>query len=263
MNDTNYQFMPAFGPEADINVKEATAAKKYRLGQKYEDSFGRTFRYTKNGGTALVQALMTQCGITATSQFTAVVQTGYARKAGDRKRITCLVVTDASAVVGGAEDAFESGFLVCNKVSPAVVGDIYPILSSKVLDATHIQLDLATPWVNDMLATGEITLTVSRWYGSTVVPNATATQAVNGVPLCAVAANYYYWSQTKGPAPIVVDTGETLVIGQAVGNPETLAVPGACGPVVSTDAAQVRDVWGTALSIAVAGEPALVDLCVE
>ena len=252
---------------AKQSIYESSAVQKHMLGTKLDTGAeGRVFRYAKAAGTALVQALMNQSGVTDATYFSVIPQTAYPQVVGDRD-IRVLVVTGAIAgeKVGAAENAFSGGWLVCNKVSPAVLGDIYQIVASKMFDETHIDLKLATPWRNAMLATGEVTLTVNKFYFSTVFAAFAETAPANGVALCPVPANYFYWSQVKGPAPLMLDGSETFVIGEMVGCPATLGTPGAAGEfVVAANAA--HQPWGVCMEIANAGtgaEPGLVDLCLE
>lgn len=248
------------------SIYEASASQNFMLGTKLELADGRVFRYAKASGTALVQALMNQSGVTATTYFSVIPQTAYPQVVGDRD-IRVLVVTGAigGTAVGYKENAFSGGWLVCNKVSPAVLGDIYQIVASKMVDETHIDLKLASGWRNAMLATGEVTLTVSKFYDSTVFASFTETGPANGVALCPVPALYFFWSQVKGPAPLMLDGSETFVIGQMVGCPTTLGTPGAAGEFVVASAA-AHQPWGACMEIANAGtggEPGLVDLNLE
>lgn len=248
------------------SIYEDSATQNFMLGTKLELADGRVFRYAYNGDVALVQARMNQSGVTAATYFTAIAQTGYAQVVGDLD-IRVLVTTGAIAgtAIGYKENAFSGGWLVCNKVSPAVLGDIYQIVASKMVDETHIDLKLATPWRNAMLATGEVTLTVSKFYWSTVFAAFAETAPANGVALCPVPINYYYWSQVKGPCPLDLDGSETYVIGEMVGCPTTLGTPGAGGEFVVASAA-AHQPWGVCMEIANAGtggEPGLVDLNLE
>jgi hypothetical protein len=266
-NDYKYSRFPIM-PDASPNsysyatvhdgLYTADATQRFVLGTKYETWDGRKFRYAKAGATALVQAYMNQSAVQE-SKMVEIAQTAYAQAVGNTA-ITVLCTTGSAA----GEDDFSGGYLVCNKVSPAVLGDIYGIVSSK-LQTTDTKLDLVldTPWRNAMLATGEISLTYSRWFKSVVTPTATSTSCVNGVALCPVPIGYYYWSQVKGPCPLIVDTGDTVEISSYVGNPRTSAVAGACGPITTVTTEQLRTIWGRVMSIAAAGEPAMVDLMLE
>lgn len=250
---------------AKQSIYEASATQKHMLGTKLDTGHeGRVFRYAKAGGTALVQARMNQSGVTSATYFTAIPQTAYARVVGETE-IRVLVTTGgiAGTTVGYTENGFSGGWLMCNKVSPAVLGDIYGIVASKYYSETLMDLKLATPWRNAMLATGEVTLTVSKFFGSTVFAAYDATAPANGVALCPVTANYFYWSQVKGPAPLLVDGSETYDIGQMIGCPITLGTAGNGGAQTLTTAEVLRAPWGVCMEIATDGEPGLVDLRLE
>jgi hypothetical protein len=246
----------AFGPSANFDVYSPQSTPITRLGMRFDDAFGRTFRYAKAGATPLVQAFMAQTAVKDT-KFVEIAQTGHAQVVGARK-ITVLCTTGSAA----KDDDFAGGWLVCNKVSPAIVGDIYPIISSRLQSTdTLLDLELATPWRNAMLATGEISLNYNRFFNTVVVPATTATARPIGVPLCAVPAYNYYWSQTRGPAPVIKDAGDTLVIGAYAGIPATDATPGTCGNATAT--AFAFPVYGRVMSLGDDNEPALIDLCLE
>jgi hypothetical protein len=246
----------SWGQTANVDVYTASATPQARLGFKFEDPFGRRFRYAKGGAVALVQAFMTQTAVQE-SKMVAIVQTGYAQAAGS-KRISVLCTTASAS----AEDDFAGGWLVCNKVSPLPVGDIYPIISSKLQSTdTILDLELATPWRNAMLVTGEVSLNYNMYFKTIVAIATTITAVPAGVPLCAVPAGYYYWSQTKGPAPLNKDAGDTLIIGAYAGIPATDAVAGTCGNATATGYA--FPVYGRVMSIGDDNEPALIDLNLE
>jgi hypothetical protein len=246
------------------DIYTASETQNFILGTKLEFADGRVFRYAKAGTVALVQALMNQSGVTATAYYSVIPQTAYAQPVG-RTDIRVLVATGgvAGTAIGSLENAFSGGWLVCNKVSPAVVGDIYGIVASKHASETLLDLKLATPWRNAMLATGEVTLTCSKFYKSAVFAAYDATATANGIALCAVPIGYFYWSQTKGPAPLIVDGSETYDIGQMVGCPITLATAGMGGAHMLTTAQVLRQPWGVCMEIATDGEPGLVDLMLE
>ena len=246
------------------SIFEASETQKYILGARYEMADGRVFRYAKAGAVALVQARMMQSGVTPTAYYDDIAQTAYPRTVGDID-IRVLVATGsvAAAGIGAGENDFSGGWLVCNKTSPAVLGDIYGIVASKHYSETLLDLKLVTPWRNAMLATGEITLTVSKYFETTVFAAYDATAPAIGVPLCPVPINYYYWSQVKGPCPILVDGSEAPDIGQMIGCPITLATPGNCGQQIVTTAEVLRRPWGICMGVSEADEPTLVDLMLE
>jgi hypothetical protein len=230
-------------------ILEESATQNYVLGTLKRDRYGRKFRYCKNGAVALVAGYMTQ-GPAVVTNYTEEVQTGYANAIGSTSG-NILITTGATP----AADLFKDGWMVVNK--GAGIGQIRRILTSGS-HATIIPLTWEGGLEVATTATSEITLIQSVYKASIVMPVTTPTNIPTGVPLIGVTIAYYYWSQTAGPAPVIVDTGETVVIGQPVGLPGTSAVPGACGVNVT-----ITTRWGRVMFVAAAAEPALVDLQLE
>jgi hypothetical protein len=237
------------------SIYEASETQNYRLGTKFYSRDNRIFRYAQCGSsTALVQAFMCQSAVQE-SKAVAIAQTGHAQVVGTQD-ITILVTTGSAS----PENAFAEGLMCCNKVSPTVVGDVYRIIASNLQSTdTLLDLKLEYPGIrNAIAATGEISLTYNPWYATVVQPVTTMTSDCCGIPLCAVTASYYYWSQTGGPAPLIVDTDDTLTIGDSAGIPGTSAVAGAASNRQST-----FPQWGRVMSIATAAEPAIVYLTLD
>ncbi len=243
-------------PKQDIY--ETASEQQYKLGTLLVYGDGRKFRYAKAGGSALVQAFMCQTAAVE-SKFTEIAQSAaaVAHQTKGSRRIAVLVTTGS-----GAEDNdLAEGKLIYNKASPTPIGDTYHILASKLTDdgaEGFMHLLLETPLRSQISGTtGEVTLSYNPWFKTIVVPT-TPTAAAAGVPLVAVAAGEYYWSQTGGPAPLIVDTGDTVVVGENVGKPATHAVAGTCGVVGATD-----QVYGRCMTVGAAGEPATVYLTLD
>lgn len=240
------------GIEQDIWT--ASATQNYPVGTMRQIPDGRRFRYSKAGASPITRALMQQTAV-KDSKSIDITQTGHAQTAGAAS-ITVLVTTGG----GWADNYFAGGILIVT--TGANLGDSYPILTSKLqTDDTLLDLVLAEPLRNAIAATDKIAVLTSRWMGTVVVPTTTATAAAAGVPLVDVTAAYYYWAQTKGPAPLIVDTGDTLVVGGKAGIPGTNAVAGAAGVATATGFAY--PIYGTVLWIGTAGEPAIVNLELE
>ncbi len=231
-----------------------SATQNYPLGTIRETTDGRRFRYARAGVGAITRALMQQTAV-ADTKFIDITQTAHAQIVG-ATAITVLCTT-GSAV---AANYFAGGKLIVT--TGTNLGDVYDIVSS-VLESTDTLLDLVlkTPLRNAIAATDKITVLPNRWQATVVVPVTTATAGPAGVPLVDVAATYYYWAQTRGPAPLIVDTGDTLVLGGRAGIPATNAVAGACGNATAT--AYAFPTYGTVRWIAAAAEPAIVDLDLE
>lgn len=231
------------------SILEESATQNYVLGSVKRDRYGRKFRYCLNGAVALVAGYMTQ-GPAVVANYTEEVQTGYANAIAS---VAGNVLITAGATP--AADLFKDGWMLVNK--GAGIGQNRRILTS----GSHATI-IALTWEGGLevatTATSEISLIQSPYKASIVMPVTTPTNIPTGVPLIGVTIAYYYWSQTAGPAPVIVDTGETVVIGQPVGLPATSAVPGACGVNVT-----ITTRWGKVMFVAAAAEPALVNLTLE
>ena len=241
-----------FGPEQEPkqDVFTASTKQKHRLGAKFIDG-DRIFRYAKNSSAAiLATALMTQTQVVET-KTQEIVQTGHAWSVGDISG-TVLVTTGGTFAL----DEFTDGWMLANKV--AAVGDIYRLMASQIQSSdTIIDLELETTIRTAISVTTEVSLIRNRWYDTIVFPTA-HTGYANGVPLAGIAASSFGWLQTGGPCPVIVDSSESLVIGDPVGNPGTAAVAGACGIIV-----RLEQAWGNVLLIGAAAEPAIINLTID
>ena len=225
---------------------EENVAQQYVLGSKKRDRYGRVFRYTKNGAVALVKGFMTQ-GPAVVANYTEEVQTGHGIAVG-LSAGNILITTGATP----AANLFKDGWLVVNK--GAGIGQVRRILTSGS-HATIIAVTFEGALEEAIAVTSECSLIQSPYKDVIVMPVTTPTNIPTGVPLIAVTAAYYFWSQVAGPAPVIVDTSETIVIGQPVGLPATSTVPGACGVNVT-----ITTRWGAVMFVAAAAEPALINL---
>lgn len=227
-----------------------TVDQRYRIGQKLVDNHGRMFRYCKNGAVALSAALMTQSEA-INANVTNEVQTGYTTAIGD-KSITVLVTTSNGISDGELAD----GYLVTQDGTGE--GYSYQIRWNEwVTSDTVMRIDLYDSIRIATAATSEFTLVKNPWRDVIVMPT-TVTGVATGVPNMAVTESYYFWAQVKGTCPMVVDAGDTLVVGALAGVPGTHGTAGAVGiPAITTD------VWGRTIFIGAAGETALIDLNLE
>lgn len=234
----------------DYNIYTPHAAQKFMLGTILDFDDGRRFRYSKAGAANLSIALMNQQPA-KTAHWFEQVQTAMAPPSiGDKEVQVLIGATDPTL------DEWADGWLLVNKGTG--MGQLLKIKSNPAENDPTIVL--AEPVKTAWAATSEISIIVNPNQGIIVVPQGGITGAVRGVNLTAVTALYYFWAQTKGPAPLIVDTSETVVIGEPVGRPGTHDVDGTCGLVANdgTDA-----VWGTVLHVGAAAEPAIIDLSLE
>ena len=237
-----------------------TSDKKFALGTilEMDDGTGRMFRYCYNGAVALTRCFMGASEAPHANGYE-IAQTGYDFANGDQV-ISILLTTGH----GYADDELIDGFLYFGK-SPTdgfTVGDFYIIKSNKITTSDTVMkieiadeggLRLSTAATSD---DNEISVMKNPYHSVVVNPTSQAAIVV-GVPLVDVAINYYYFAQYRGPCPLIVDDGETIVIGEPVGKPGTAGDTGACG-VVANDGTDC--VWGTVMQIAATDEPAIVNL---
>jgi hypothetical protein len=227
-----------------------TVDQKHRLGTKYEDEFGRVWRYCKAGATALAPALMTSSEAPSTNLFEKV-QTGYTSAIGDTQ-IRVLATT----ATGYTDGQLKDGWLIVNKVTG--LGHAYAIANNTwITGDTVMNIELYEPIRIATDATSEITVR-KNLYDSVIVNATTPTGYATGVPNIAIPASYYGWLQRKGPCAMTVDTGDTLTIGCMAGGPGTAAVAGAVGVCAATE-----PFYGSVITIGAADETALIYLQLE
>ena len=234
-------------PQQSIYTQSET--QKYTLGTLLVLPDGRKFRYAKNGAVALSKAYMTQspAGVANCLQE-AQGTSGTAVEIGDQE-----IVVDVTSASGITDNLYSEGWLVVNKSTG--IGDIYKILACNLLTATTAKVLLETPIRTAFAAATELSLVKNKWCG-VLVSTVTATQTPTGVPLVDVTIGYYAWLQTCGPAPVYVDAGDTIVIGNNVGTPGTAGAAGTCG----VQTAGTLPIWGQVMYVAAAADVGLIDL---
>jgi len=229
-------------------IYEESATQNYVLGTKRILPDGREFRYCKSA-EALGAGVMCQ-GPAPIANFTDEAQTAYGWAVGEKEHIV-LVTTGATP----AADAWKDGWMCC--VLGTGLGQIYKI-ASNTSHATIPVVTLYDPVVVAIPAASTISIVPCSYRGTIVVPTTLTTGKPIGVPLIAVTSAYYYWSQVHGPAPLLVDTSETIVIGAPVGQPATADVAGACGVALVS-----KPIYGFCMCVEAATYYAIIDLSIE
>lgn len=230
--------------QATQNIYTQSVTQKYPLGSKLTMADRREFIYSKAGVTALGKALMCQAPVQITN-YSEQVQTGYGW-ASAATTGTILITTGATP----AADAWKDGWMIVNKGTG--LGQAYKI-KSNTSHATIPTVTLYDAIVTAFAATSEITIVSNPFNGAIVCPVTTVTGIPIGVPVIAVTEAYYYFGQVKGPCPMTVDTGDTVVIGEPVGAAGINAVAGAIGIATTLEGR-----YGRLMSLNVADETALV-----
>ena len=237
-----------------------TASQQHALGRILEadDGTNRFWRYCKAGGVALVQAFMGQ-GEVPSANGLEIAQVGYDFADGDTK-FDMLLTTGH----GYANNELIDGIVYVNK-SPtdgAVVGSAHIIKDNWIKTSdTVMTIEIADQGglrLSAALTSNDNELSVIKsQYMDTVIKPADGLAVAIGVPNVAVPVNYYYWAQYRGWCPVIVDDGDTLVIGEPAGQPGTAGDDGAIG-VVAADGTD--EVWGTVVTIGDTDEPAIINL---
>ena len=239
----------------DNFVYSSTSDQKYALGTILDLEDGRRFRYAEVGAVIAYKALMCQ-GPVAVANWETEVQTAKTAAVGDYD-IPVLITTGSTF---GANDWDEGWYIVESGLAGAI-GDMYKIASHTVHD-TAPTITIADPGgVRTALDANQVCSIIKSPYKDVVVvPIGAGSNRPIGVPLVDIPIGYFGWFQTRGPCPMIVDTGETIVAGDRIGEPAAGAVAGTCG-VYEADATDVP--YGYVLCVAAAAEAAIVDLTLE
>lgn len=241
------------------------ATQKFPLGTVGRMVDGRSFRYAKNGGTALragsvVQAIAPLGWSAGGTSGPLALESGTTQTSTWK---TLQLETTFSTLV--AKDYFKDGWLYVSSTGHvATCGQPLQIKTSKAHTASSTLLELT-------LKDGEhLTVTLNTSDNSfSLMPNpysavivvtqgAAPTGPIMGVPPMAITTSYYFWLQTWGIAPVEASTAIS-----AYGS----------GAVYSTDAANtgVDDIYattgigglesiGTLLTASVAGAYVFIEL---
>ena len=235
------------------SVYEESSTQEYQLGTKLVYPDGRVFRYAK-AGEALSKALMTSAQenyayCDAETQSTS----GTSVEVGDIE-ITIDVTTGGT----WTENNFAGGFIVNTSGTATCIGDIYKVVANKITATdTKMKVQLETPIRVAWDASSVIYMMKNPYMDVEPFPT-TPVGTATGIPLIDVTSGYYFWAQRGGYAPCIVDDGETVIMGDAVGHPATVADEGACGVVAATD-----HVWGYCVMTAAIDAAALIDLTID
>ena len=235
-----------------------TATQQHALGRILEadDATGRMWRYCKNGGVALVQALTVSSEApAATTLGFEVPQVGYDFADGDTRFDILLGTGHAYAtheLIDGILFVSKSG------TDGAVIGGMFIIKDNWIkTDDTVMTIEIADQdglRLTTALTSDDNELSVIKSpYMDVVVTPTTQAAIVVGVPNVPVPINYYFWAQYRGPCAIISE--DTVAIGNPVGYAAT-PTAGMCGPM----GADTDPIYGSAMIDGADSEPSIVML---
>lgn len=236
-----------------------SATQLYPLGTKLVYGL-REFRYAKMGAGIGYPGCVYQ---------TVVPLAGHLDEVVDSAIIGATTVSFTPAVVTTdnlAANELADGFLITNGTETGM-GQLYRIKSHPaIVGAVAGTLTLWDP----IRVAFHADLTASvlhNPYRNIIIHPSPATARMVGVCPIAVTANYYFWAQTKGLSPVLVD-GTTIVAGETViASPGTVGgtgIDGACSLLVPTEAAPPtggnRQKIGVVETVPAAADYAIINL---
>ena len=237
------------------SIYEESSVKKTDLGRFIDFQDGRRFRYCQADGAITKGHVCTTANVVANDNT--VTQTGMTVDLSNgyigKKVINVLLAAATTA------NLYEGGYLTIE--GGTGLGQMFKIKSNKAGGASvavPCELTLYDPILVALDATSIITLTKNKYKDVVVGAATTVVGSPIGVPLISITDNYYFWAQTRGYCPIVVDDDGALTVGMEVvmGGGDTGAV------VVCADATLSRRL-GVAVQVAAQDTYATIDLMLE
>ena len=199
---------------SDRDIWHPTATKYFPLGAIAVARDGRKWRYCEEGGNGLSKAMI-NAGAAQTDNWTYIAQTNSPDVPAVGDKIVTVTLT-STAVAG----AFIDGYLFCpdgtgegemyliknNKAGTTNTGGGYDIVC-EIADTGGIRTAL--------LAASDLSVTANLYKDVVVMPTTPVMPCV-GVNNVAVTADYFFWSQVKGPCAVLGCGTDTIVIGDEV-----------------------------------------------
>jgi len=234
-------------------IYEEPVSNENDLGRFIDFQDGRRFRYCQ-AGEALTRGHMTTPSVVVANDntvtqtdMTVALSNGYIGET----EISVLLAADTT------KNLYADGFLTIE--GGTGLGYMYKIKSNKAGGTPYTdpcELTLYDKIVVALDATSIITLTMCK-YKDVIVNDTTVVATPLGVPLIDVTDDYYFWLQTRGYAPVIVDDDGALTIGQLVGGGGGDA---GAGIVIAADTTQA---WGVVVQVAAQDTYATIDLHLE
>lgn len=203
-----------------INTREVSSVQTHRIGEKYTDEWGNTYRYAKAGASALDPGKLTVNADANADVINKTVARTYAVGA------TEIVVDAAGTIVA---DAYVDGTLTISDATGEGVN--YRVSGNTgVTGAGEITVTLAQPLTQALtIDVSEYSLTKNTW-DSIVISATDQADMATGVPNVSIPASNFGWVQTGGETAVWAD--EAVTRGQAL----TIGT-GTAGQVEALDAA--------------------------
>ena len=172
---------------------------QHKLGEKFTDEWGRTFRYVQAGATLTTGNLLQEAAEVTNFRSMNVA-------AAAAIGTTAITVDLGGTAVTAAQ--FESGDLCVE--SSTGIGQNFKILSHDVQTATsgectfNVDRPVAIALVLD---TSQVSVRKNAFDGVIQYPATTSTGSAVGVAIVVITSAYYGWIQTGGPCSVLFDDG--------------------------------------------------------
>jgi len=233
------------------------ATQQHFLGRilELDDGTGRKFKYMKNGSTEIANARVVAAEAVDDQQKD-TLQTAYGNDSGDE--VIEILCTTGNGI---SDHDMIGGFLFVNQTAAGALeaGDMY-IVKDNVWTTgdTVLRLQLADQGgIRTAIAAGSNLTIAKNLYHDVIIKPTTLTGPMLGVTRSIIPASYYFWAQYAGPCTCIIDTGDTVVVGNHVGHIDGSGTAGSVG-LVATYATD--EVIGRLLVWADGADFALIDL---
>ena len=199
--------------QSTINPYAESATQEWPLGTKLING-ERVWRYCYAGATGLNIAAPIQSSAAAHAEQDDDIVCGAVAAIG---ALTVEVTSTANlaAAPNATINNFAEGYLIVNDV----VGEsqCYKIKSNEALAGTaDSTFTLYDPLITALDTTSQLGI-IPNPYKNVIATAAVITGVPVGIPQFAITANYYFWSQTGGPAAAIaqaaITKGEHVIVG--------------------------------------------------
>lgn len=269
-------------PLSGADILTTTSDKRHPFGTRGVTRDGRSFRYARNGTTALIPGLVVQSSVPVNEEL--LLDTGTTKMKANSSQIRLIASAtspfgDTSVVVN-----YDDGYIWAYGSNTAKGAAHYVQIKShsKGLTATKnvlitfdlVEGDAFYSHLDTFGTTAAKFGLIRNPYDKVVVkPASTLTSIVVGVPVRPVAASYYFWLQTWGPCPVRANAVATKIgrpvgvdTGTAVGRVQGLNTTkntSAVSALITYEALQhIIAGVGVQMLVAVSGEYRMINLTI-
>jgi hypothetical protein len=239
--------------EHNVNLETTGTVQLYSMGTRFEDIFGRVFRYVEFGGT-VAQNSMVQAEAPDAEHDNMVIAAAVVAGA-----ITMELDGGAGCCDDIVANEYAGGFLYSEAL---VSGIVYPIKSHDALDVSDGcvtgTFNLWTPVQTAIAAAASVRLVKSKFKEVIIAPHSTSTGMIIGSCAGSGAVDGRFgWVQTQGPAKVL--TNGTVVVGEQV-TITTAAADGAVSPAALDTDCENLGIVGTVIVVGPTTEWSLINL---